>query len=307
MKVFNKDEQGGGQVLDLDLGEVESTVVVNAPAGGGDTTKTSSFDYSQFRDFDPEINETNFSERTKSAYQRNKELEARNADLEIAAASIYDIDSDENIVRNRSLLSKSNDELVFNSFAYQYEQFDGLSKEDAATKANEKIKDLKEGNKYAIEDEARKIRANIKTYTDQEIGKKRTAITEAREKVKNASKVDPDLKKNTLAEFDKLDEVFGFKLDKTNASFAEKFEKPVRQFIESGDFDKAMADPKSRLEFAVFLKQRGLIEKNLRQPKKPAATLPAKQIPTGGPTAGAVQTGSGELKKYPRGEGPIRK
>jgi len=303
MKLYNKEDSGGGQVLNLDL--VEETPPAS-PAAVVET-KPSAFDYSAFRDIDPDINETNFTERVRGTYETKKQYEARIADLEVAATSIYDIDSDENIVRNRTLLTKSNEELVFNKFAYQYEKGDGLSQEEAAKKANEKIKDLKEGNKYAIEDEARNIRANISAYNEAEINKKRTAVTEARKKTLESSKPDPDLKAKTLAEFDTAKNILGFEIDRTNAKFAEKFEKPVRQFIESGDFDKALADPKNRLDFAVFLKQRELIEKNLRQPKKPAAQLPARQIPAGGPNAGNENNSGSGLKKYPRGYQPPKK
>jgi len=304
MRLYNQEDNGGGQVLNLDLEDGTTTVVT--PTEGANASKSAPFDYSAFREFDPEINENNYLDRIKSTFETRKQYEARIADLEVAAASMYDIDSDENIVRNRSLLQKPNEELVFNSFAYQYETVDGLSREEAIAKATEKVKDLKESSKYAIEDEARRVRTNIKSFTDSEITKKRSAISDARKKTLEATKPDASIKANTLAEFEKLDEVFGFKLDKKNEKFAEKFEKPVRQYIESGEIDKDWANPKTRLEFAIFQKQRSLIERNLRQPKSSAAALPAKQIPTGGPTQGAGAGGGekGKLKMYPRGYVP---
>ena len=306
MKVYSAENNSGGQVLNLDLVDETPAAKVDATAVIADV-KQPSFDYSAFKDIDPDINETNFSERVRGTYETKKQYETRIADLEIAATSIYDIDSDENIVRNRTLLTKSNDELVFNKFAYQYEHGDGLSADEAAKMANQKIKDLKEANKYAIEDEARSIRANIQAFNETEINKKRTAVTEARKKTLESSKPDPDLKAKTLAEFDSAKNILGFEIDRTNPKFAEKFEKPVKQYIESGEFDRELADPKKRLEFAVFLKQRELIEKNLKQPKKSPAALPARQIPQGGPNAGNENNQGTGLKKYPRGYQPTKK
>lgn len=304
MKVYNKDEQGGGEVLDLNF-EVEENAAPQIETTAN-TQTTPSFDYSKFKEYDPEINETNWSERVKSTYEEARELKKRNSDLELAAASIYDIDNDEVIVRNRSLLQKKDDELVFNSLAYQYTN-DGLSAEDAAAKANARIKALKEKDEFFIEDKAREIRENIKAYNAQEINKKKAAIQEAREKAKGSTKADVNIKAKTLEAFDAADSVFGFKLDKSNEKFVEKFDKPVREYIQSGELDKDLNDPQVLLEFAIFKKQRPLIEKNLRQPKKPAAPIPGRTIPTSGPTQGAAAATGEGLKKYPRGYQPPKK
>lgn len=290
-KAFNKESEGGGAVepiqFNIDLGEDapapkegEAGYVAPTPVV---TPTAKKYDFSSFKEIDPEINDDNFIERVAPKLKGYKDLETKVKELEVLAAGRDLIDNNENINRRNNLIKMSDEDLYYSDSVWQYMNTDGLSKEAAEKKASEKLADLTEKNKYAIEEKAQKIRADLKGWNAKETQEILESQKQAREKNRQA---EPDTKKRSssvLESIDKAESVFDMVFPKDEALKSKvdaAIKAPARQYIESGQFEKDLNDPDFLAQIAIFGANKKRVLENLaqKQPSKSAASGAGRKI-----------------------------
>jgi hypothetical protein len=247
--------------LDLgDNGEVIDPKAVKPADKPAETVETPKLNTSRFKEFieKDEIGEDDI-------YETLKTLKSEKENLSIAAQGRKLIEEDKQIESWSYWAKQPNKEVLTANYAYQYQQ-DGLTAEQAAAKAQERVKKLDED---AIDDQARAIKQNLKTLI---ANRENEHLTKIKESSGSVSFIQPTekLEKSAREALSKTEEFLGMKLSKDPAERKKVLDGALTPLSE---LNEALKDPAFLAKVMYLRKYEKQLTANVKSRTNGKATI----------------------------------
>lgn len=269
------------ELPEMDLGE-EQPIAPIVPEGEQPASPPAKqFDFSSLKEVDPDIDENNFLDRYKTTATKARELEQQNKDLSLLAAGSAILGKDEKINNWHAIVKADDADLYKFDEAWKLRQANpNLSEDEIKGKVEAKYARQLEKDPDLIEDRAISIRGmyneNIKTRTNELLKEQQDASE--RHKARTTS---PDTEKKildqTLDVLKTKDVFMGMKLPSSNPSGVEALKTKTTKFINDGGVEKALSDPATRAEIAMYLANKDKYDANFSKKGKGQSTAPKEK------------------------------
>lgn len=220
---------------------------------GGENAKPKKSVYDSLREIDPEL------DNEDTAVSKYKTFKEENEKLKILAKGRSLIDQDEDIANWTKMTRLSNDDKAKAALYLEYIG-KGYDSESAQSRAEEDFDELSELKPKAIQDKAMEYTSFLKRNIELKTKFIEDKILENNIDLNVEDKVLGQVESSIL----EITEFLGMQLPK-DADKRTKVLKDAGDFAKSVDFKKALKDPKTLSEIALYLKYKDNWAKNIKQ------------------------------------------